>query len=246
MQMNVTKRPGTSSYEKLRGNAGVARLVVILAALTAVMLAVVLLPVYSYYRAEADRIACVQSLDSAYRQIAIDYLSGNEDPTPEEVRAVAERSMLGWDDICPSGGSVYVVETGAEDSLPYELVCGLHGTDRKQCTRLNSYNVYEQLLEAVKSEQLKGNGYPESVELTLHHKPLTACLIDDYSGLKRGTAKTMGAEGTVVYYSIVGHSDFGKDSGLKEGRVWYFSYADEYHCASWSFPDGWSGDSYYE
>ena len=51
-------------------------------------------------------------------------------------------------------------------------------------------------------------------------------------------------KGTVICYSITGHSDFGADSGLEEGQVWYFSYADEEHCANWKSDDGWSGDSY--
>ena len=236
--------PGTSSYGKVRGRAGIARLHVILIVLVVIMLVVVSIPVYQYYKENADRIACVQSLDSASRQIAVDYLSGNTDPSPEEVRAVAEHAMLGWDDICPAGGSVYVVETDEDNELPYELVCGLHGTDKKQCTRLNASNVYEQVLKAVRNERLRGNDFPESVTVELHHKPITAYLVDDYTGLKRGTGSTTGYEGTVVYYSIVGHSDFGKDSGLKEGRVWYFSYADEDHCANWSYRNGWTGDSY--
>ena len=191
----------------------------------------------------------MQSLDSASRQIAVDYLSGRTDPTPEEVREVAEKAMLGWDDICPAGGSVYVVENPNKDdpnTLPFRLVCGLHGTDEKQCTRLNASNVYKQVLEAVRAAQLQGTTYPESVTVSLHHKDLTAYLVDEATGFKRGTATTAGYEkaGIVAYYSIVGHSDYGSDSGLKDGRVWYFSFADENHCANWSYRSGWTGDSY--
>ena len=36
----------------------------------------------------------------------------------------------------------------------------------------------------------------------------------------------------------------GKDSGLKDGALWYFAFADEDHCANWSYHDEWTGDSY--
>ncbi len=243
----MANTPKAKLYGKLLGKSGIARIIVILLVLVLVMLIVVSVPVYKYYKAYADNVACVQSLDSAWRQTAADYLTNNSDPTPEEVKEVAEKAMLGWDDLCPAGGSVYVVENpgyAERHELPYLLVCGLHGTDKKQCTRLNSHNVYDQILEAVRKEQLKGNQYPESVTVSLHHKPLTAYLVDEFTGLKRGTSATIGYEGTVVYYSIVGHSDFGKDSGLKDGKVWYFSYADEEHCANWDAKNGWTGDSY--
>ena len=70
--------------------------------------------------------------------------------------------------------------------------------------------------------------------------------MDEPSGLKRGTRTTMGLEkaGIVAYYSIVGHSDFGADSAKKEGEIWYFSYADEDHCANWTYREQWTGDSY--
>ena len=237
--------PKTSVYGKVFGKSGIARLVVILLVLALVMLIIVAKPAYLYLKEESDRIACVQSLDSASRQVAVDYLNKGGNQSAEEVKAEAARAMLGWDDLCPAGGNVYVVESDGKNGLPYQLVCGLHGTDKKQCTRLNASNVYEQVVEAVRRERLDGNDYPESVTVTLHHKPLTAYLVDESTGLRRGTGATTGYEGTVAYYSIVGHSDFGDDSGLKDGRVWYFSYADEDHCANWSSKDGWSGDSYY-
>jgi len=244
---NMADIPKTSIYGKVFGKSGIARAVAILAVLAAIMLVVVSIPVYQRYKAEADRIACVQSLDSAWRQTAVDYLMNNPNPTAEEVKEVAAKAMLGWEDICPAGGSVYVVENpdyAEKNELPYVLVCGLHGTDRKQCTRLNANNVYEQVVEQVRNERRYGNDYPESVTVYLHHKPLTAYLVDESTGLKRGTGTTTGYKGTVAYYSIVGHSDFGSNSGLEEGRVWYFSYADEEYCANWSNKDGWTGDSY--
>jgi hypothetical protein len=103
----------------------------------------------------------------------------------------------------------------------------------------------EQLREALLHERNKGNLFPESLPYTLHNKPHTALLTDVDVGLKRGTKLTDDQEGIVAYYSVVGHSDFGADSGMKEGQMWYFAYADEEHCANWSYHDEWTGDSYW-
>ena len=81
----MANTPKAKLYGKLLGKNGISRMVAILLILVLVMLVVVSIPVYKYYKAYADNVACVQSLDSAWRQIAVDYLSNNPDPTPEEV-----------------------------------------------------------------------------------------------------------------------------------------------------------------
>ena len=70
--------------------------------------------------------------------------------------------------------------------------------------------------------------------------------MDEPTNLKRGTRTTMGMEnaGIVAYYSIKNHSDFGADSKAEEGTIWYFSFADEDHCATWTADEQWTGDSY--
>ena len=130
-----------------------------------------------------------------------------------------------------------------ESKVGYRVVCGLHDQDTKERTRLNASNALEQIEKSVKEERTLGVDYPDRVTVVINDKQYETILRDEESGLKRGTGATTGVKGTVIYYSITGHSEFGEDSGLKEGQVWYFSYADETHCANWSSIDGWSGDS---
>jgi hypothetical protein len=164
-------------------------------------------------------------------------------------------AMNGWDDMCPGGGKVYLITTRTNNNrasdktkgqLPYELVCGKHDRDSKRRTRLNADDVLHQLESSLFELRRNGEKYPESITVTYNSKPLTAVLVDEETNLKRGTSTTSGLEDeeAVAYYSIVGHSDFGKDSNTKEGEIWYFSFADKLHCANWRSDDGWTGDSY--
>lgn len=232
------------SFAKRKCRRGITRFTVILIVLVVVMLIVAAIPIYIHLRDDSARTGCLVALDSARRQLAVDYLMVNGTPTAKDAKDVVTYAMNGWDDLCPGGGTVYVIETKREDWMPYDVVCGLHGEDRKQCTRLNASYVLQQIEEAVKREQALGNRYPEAVTVQLHHEDVTAVLVDDYTGIRRGTATTAGVDGIVAFYSLVGHSDFGENSGLKQGELWYFSYADEEYCAAWSSTRSWTGDSY--
>lgn len=223
---------------------GIARLTLILLILVGVMLMAAAYPIYRSFMDESARVGCVAALDTAHRQLAVDFLMVNGTPTAKDAKDLVTYAMNGWDDLCPGGGTVYVVEHKNGSELPYDVVCGLHDPDAKEATRLNAGYVLWQIEEAVRQAQAAGDPYPASVTVELHHKTITAQLVDDFTGLRRGTSTTKGLEGIVAYYSIVGHSDFGADSGLKEGEVWYFSYADENYCAAWSSKQSWTGDSY--
>ena len=236
----------TKLREKLNSRRGISRLIAIMLALILVLVIVILIPVGLKYRRQAKIYACYTGLDTARRQLAGNFMfNGFENDKAEEAKEFVAFVMNGWDDLCPEGGDVYVVPKG-DSELDWEIVCGLHCKDKRLCTRLNAYNVREQLRNALLKEQAKGNMYPETLPFTLHHKEYTAELVDESTGLRRGTRTTMGREkdGIVAYYSIVGHSDYGKDSGMKEGEIWYFSFADEEHCANWTYKEQWTGDSY--
>ena len=244
------------SIEKLRSERGVmSRMVALLLVLVGVMLVVVVLvPAAKWMNAQAELHSCEAAMDTAWRKMAEDYMLNGSDKI-EEVKEAVGYAMNGWDDICPSGGKVYLVSTRsnnkseqdkAEGKLPYELVCGKHDRDSKRRTRLNADDLLRQLETALRQKKKDGEKYPESITLTYNSKPLEAVLVDEPSGLRRGTSTTSGLEKevAVAYYSIVGHSDFGKDSGAKKGRIWYFSFADRDHCANWRINEGWTGDSY--
>ena len=228
---------------KLHRNRGIARLVVILTVLALILLAAALYPAIQHFRFRADALGCLAGLDTARRQLADLYLFEGENSSAEEARDYVGFVMAGWDDLCPGGGTTYIVPK--EDSeLAWDVVCGLHGSDRKQCTRLNADYVLEQLQEELRSAQVLGTKYPESMTVSLHHKPLEARITEEDIGLRRGTRATVGAKGTLVSYAIAGYSDFGTGRGVPTGEISWFSYADEEHCANWSAWGGWTGDSY--
>lgn len=241
--------------QKLHSQRGeMSRMLALMLVLVGVMLVVVLIPSIRWMNEQAELHACEAAMDTAWRKMAEDYLI-NSTMKIEDVKAAVGYAMNGWDDICPSGGKVYLTTTRSNNKssqdkaagkLPYELVCGKHDRDTKRRTRLNADDILRQLREALRQSVRDGEPYPQELSVTYNSKPLTAVLVDQKTGLKRGTSTTAGLEKetAVAYYSIVGHSDFGADSGVEEGELWYFSFADRNHCANWVSGEGWTGDSY--
>lgn len=223
---------------------GACRAVTILLLVIIVLLGIAAIPIAKHYLHESAALACATALDSGRRRMATEVMMTNKIHTAEGMKEVVSAAMNGWDDLCPSYGTVYMIEVKTDDGMPFDLVCGLHDSDTKRCTRLNAAYVLEQVKEEVSKARENGVPYPESVTVKLHNQDLVVKLVDDYTGLRRGTDSTNGYEGTVAFYSIVGHSSFGADSGRSEGEVWYFCYADEEHCATWSARKYWTGDSY--
>ena len=234
----------TRQHAKLKSRRGMSWLIAILLVAIIVLSVVIAIPSYLKYKRQADALACATSLDTARRQLAADFMFNSfENEAAEHAKDYAAFVMNGWEDICPAYGSVYIIRRSDESMMDWDIYCGLHGSDRKLCTRLNAEYTLDQLREALRVEQAKGVEYPESLEYTLHGKTRTAYLVDAPTNLKRGTATTKDYEGIVAYYSLVGHSDYGAGMG-EDGTLWYFSYADEEHCANWRSDDGWTGDSY--
>lgn len=233
--------------EKLNSERGIAWIIGILLVLVIILAITSMIPSYLKYQEQAKTVACGTALDTARRQLAANYmLNGFENDSAEKAKEYVTYVMNGWEDLCPDGGDVYIVPK-ANSPLDWEIICGLHCSDSRLRTRLNAWNVREQLQEELLKQQTDGNPYPETLPFTLHHREYIAQLVDEDVGLKRGTKTTMGMEkaGIVAFYSLVGHSDFGADSGMKDGKMWYFSFADEDHCANWSYHDEWTGDSYW-
>ena len=129
---------------KLHQTLGIARLVVILSVLALVLVAAALYPVIQHYRFRADALGCLAGLDTARRQLAAEYLFEGENSSAEQARDFVGFVMAGWDDLCPGGGTTYIVPKD-DSELAWDVVCGLHGQDRRQCTRLNADYVLQQL-----------------------------------------------------------------------------------------------------
>ncbi|MCR5294056.1 MAG: hypothetical protein K6E30_02620 [Lachnospiraceae bacterium] len=230
---------------KMSGSRGIARIIVILLVLVLVLAVLILIPTVQYYVERSEEIACAAGMDTALRRVAENYIMNNGEQTADDAKEAVAAAMGGWDDLCPAGGKVYLVETD-DGAYPYTLVCGMHDKDKKLCTRLNSGYVLEQLKEGLSESQKDGEPWPAELTFSLNGKEWTAYLTDEESGLKRGTATTKGLEkkGIVAYYGLAGHSGFKEGSSAKEGEICYFSFADESHCANWEPDDGWTGDSY--
>ena len=226
---------------KYKNRRGLTYFTVLLMLLVLAMLITVLTPVFLRWRDEACRFGCFVASSSARRQLAAESVLIDGAPEAEEI---VDEAKNGREDLCVAGGTTYLVENTGENETPFDIVCGLHGNNRKQCTRCNACSVLEQVAQQVRLAQDRGEPFPTSVTVQLHHRDVIAILVDDYTGIHCGTARTDEYDGVVAFYAIVGHSSFGEGSGLKEGSIWYFSYADEEHYAAWSNIRGWTGDSY--
>lgn len=218
---------------KMRSASGVARFVWIVAAITLVMLIIVAIPGWRYYKSIADEIGCLTALDSAWRQMAVDYLANNQNPTAEEVKEVVTYAMDGWEDLCPGGGNVYVHATGEDDvtGVPYELVCGIHGEQPKRC-RLNADYAMELLETQLRTMRLR-NQTPGDVTVKLNGKELTITLLEEPNNLRRGTDATIDYDGITAFYCLDG-----------DDRIEWFVYADPDYAAVWQERDGWTGTAY--
>ena len=229
---------------KLHNQRGMSWLIAILLLAIIVLSITSMIPFYRKYQEQGNTLACATALDTARRQLASDFMVGGfVNGSAEKAKSFVAQVMNGWDDLCPEYGTVYIIRRTDGSPLDWDIVCGLHGTDRKLCTRLNAEYALDQLKDALRVAQANGVQYPLSLEFTLHGKTHTAYLVDETTNLHRGTGTTKGYDGLVAFYSVVGHSDFGSGKG-KNGSLWYFSYADVEHCANWRSDNGWTGDSY--
>lgn len=237
---------GTRAWRRLADRRGISRITVILLIMIVIAVGIISIPLINKYRLEAARLECETALQTARRQMTTDFLlslSSESSYTAKDAREAV--TLYGRDNICPSGGTVYIYKKdNAASDDPYQIICGLHDEDTKLCTRLNASYVLSQIESAVFDEQQKGTFYPASVNVELHGKSFTAVLVDESVNLRSGTDDSNDYEGDVAFYSLVGHSSFGSTSGLNDGEICYFCFADENHCASWSAKKGWSGDSY--
>lgn len=225
-----------------------ARIFVILLVLIGIMLLILAVPAIRAWRFHAECIGCEQAMKSAGDGLIIDYLNNWEDEvTTEKAKNTLEVVMPARKDLCPAGGTVYLVKN---DIGIYQPVCGLHDADAVRRTKLNAAYAKTLLLEARKKAQLMQNGEPEEVDIRINGKTLSCICVTEEEMIHRGTATTNGYSGVVAYYGVAGDFTFsaktaGKGMGnAKDGEICYFVYADESYCAIWRSNDGWDGDAY--
>ena len=226
---------------KLRARrGGINRVVALLLALIAVMLIVIALPSLQNYRDRAQVIACEQALNSARDGLIIEYFNSFQEGSVEDARDTLDAVLPARSNICPSGGTVYLVR-GANGI--FEPVCGLHAPDEKQRCRLNASRARELLESSLTKAKKKSAEAPQSVQIALNGQLLDCAMVDKAVRLRRSTTNSNDYEGIVAFYGVAGEGDF-PVKGVKAGELYYFIYADEDHCAIWRADDGWTGDAY--
>lgn len=226
----------------VKNRRGVSKVVVLLIILAVILLIVVAIPVGISLLQKSAKIGCEQALDTARRQLTDAYQLGmihNVEDAKKQVTLV----MDGWDDICPEGGTIYILKQN-NDAEPYRILCGLHNEDAKENTRLNSENVFNQVKEAVKKCQENGDKYPDSVTIRLHNKDVVVKRVESETNINYGTKSMPDVEGTVIYFGISGKFDYEKTADRDDSEVCYFDFADEEYAAVWNLQEGWHGSSY--
>lgn len=97
--------------------------------------------------------------------------------------------------------------------------------------------------ESAETDAPEAETEPEYIEITINNSTLKCMHVLKEEPLRRGTKSTNGYEGIAAFYGIEGEGDF-NTGFVKNGKIAYFVYADEYYCARWRAKDGWSGDAY--
>lgn len=232
------KKRQDTKYRIDRG--GVNRTVAVLLALIAVMLVIIAVPGWNAYRYRAEKLACEQAMKSARDGLIIDYLNRWDGGSVNDAMKTLDEVMPERANICPSGGTVYLVRR--EDGI-YEPVCGLHDSDAMLRCRLNASRAKELLGEARRAAKRETKAEPESVEIRLNGRALNCVCVQEEPELRRGTRTTSGFDGVVAFYGVAGEGPFPADK-VKAGAIGYFIYADEDYCAVWRADDGWTGTAY--
>ena len=232
---------------KLRSiRGGVNRVVAILLVAIAIMLVIILIPAWDDLRLLSQRLSCEQAMKSAKDGLIIEYLGRYKEGSVQDAMNTLDQVMIARPKICPAGGEVYLIKNS--EGI-YDPLCGLHDRDMRQRVRLNASRALELLREARRVALRDSRGVePDEVSIVLNSMTLPCVRVQQAQKLRRGTGTTDGFDGVVAFYGLAGEGDFpaGEDAKVEAGDIFYFVYADEYHCAIWKANDGWSGDAYWQ
>lgn len=226
---------------KLHNQSGLVRAALLLIIPIVILLALILWPAWKKFHWQSQQIACNAALATAKDFLSIDYLMTNGEKTEVEDAVETVTSVMnGWDDLCPDGGTVYLVESGQE-APKYTLICGLHDTDAARRTRLNADYTFSQIEDALRAARKAGEPAPTTVEVSLNGKIYTAQQTDAPVSIYRGTDQTDGYDGTVIYYGVAGAGNFATFANTEEGTPGYFLFADENTMVTWQPRTAWTG-----
>ena len=177
-------------------HGGINRATVLLMVLIAVLVVLLGVPGYRAYRYRAQKVGCQQAMKSAKDGLIIDFLSNWQEVSAEEAMQTLDEVLPERPNICPAGGTVYLVR----NSLGiFEPVCGLHESDGKLKVRLNASRAMELLGEALRKAREPSEEEPESVAVILNGRELECVRVHEKLDLRRGTATTNGYKGIVAF-----------------------------------------------
>lgn len=230
------------TYDRSR-RGGITRAAAVLLVLIAVMLVIIAIPGWKAFRYDSERQACVQAMKSARDGLIIEYLSRFKEGSVQEAMATLDEVMPERPNICPSGGTVYLVR---DENGIYQPICGLHDTDIRHRTRLNASRAMDLLKDGLRYARREGDDKLESIDISLNGKKLSIVRVFAEESISRGTATTLGYEGTVAFFALAGSGEFETSRQARAGEVCYFVYAEPDSCAVWRADDGWTGDAYME
>lgn len=137
--------------EKVREKrGGVTRAAAVLLVLIAVMLVLIARPSWEAFRYRAEKTGCDQAMKSARDGLIIDFLSRFENGSVEEARVTLDEIMPERPNLCPAGGTVYLVR---DEHGIFQPICGLHDSNIKERTQLNSTRAKDLLEAALNAEK---------------------------------------------------------------------------------------------
>ena len=216
------------------------RATAILLALIGVMLVLIAIPGWKALKYLSQRLACEQAMKSAKDGLIIEYLNTWGEGSVEDARKTLDQVMVARPNICPAGGTVYLIKR--PDGI-FEPLCGMHDRDLKERAKLNANFARDALKEALRKARRLSDTEPESVEIEINGQTLECVRVPEVQNIHRGTSTTEGYEGIVALYGIAGDGSF-SSGDVEEGEVCYFVYADEDYCGVWKADDGWTGSAF--
>ncbi len=206
---------------------GLRRLIWLLVFVVILLAVMLVIPMLQSRESKAEGYACTLSVRRAQDAILVEFLS-DPDLTQAGAAVAVEKSKLGRDQLCPSGGDYYVVPKGGT----WHVTCGLHEEDTEYRTQLNAMFVLEQVREQIDARK-RIEMQMDNIPLVCNGQPLDVLLLAGDNGLRRGTDYSIDFDGVVSFYSM-----------NAAGELNWFVYADANHAAVWKINDGWSGDAY--
>ena len=228
--------------EKLKSRSGrVSRLTVLLAVFCIIAVgALIFYPMITDGIRKMRANECALAPESAQRKIGIDANLSGSDKSIEEIKAVATQRVKDWEDLCPDGGTVYIVPS--DGAYAVKFVCGMHGGGKERAY-LNADNCLGQIRAAIKAALGRGEPVPETVEVSFNSQTYTAVLVSVDPDINHGTDYYKELKGVVIRFAVAGDGGFGDGFGQKSGAVSFFVFADESYCAKWDNLRGWTGDA---